>query len=191
MRKTTYAVAALSAAALTLSVAGPGIPHGVRYDAITTVDLTSTVLDLAGARPLPAMDGRSLAAEMTGPDQDWTVPVVTEGLIKDVRRRKGTDLPPGLTTSGLRTPRYKLIRYANGDAELYDLLLDPNELTSVWNDPAYASIRQQLTDLWERYKECGGAACRVPLPPSLWGHAADMAAQDANAHREQRDYYDR
>jgi arylsulfatase A-like enzyme len=174
-----------------LSVAGPGIPHGVRYDAITTVDLTSTVLDLAGARPLPGMDGRSLAAEMTGPDQDWTVPVVTEGLIKDVRRRKGSDLPPGLTTSGLRTPRYKLIRYANGDAELYDLLLDPNELTSVWNDPAYASIRQQLTDLWERYKECGGPACRVPLPPSLWGHAADMAAQDANAHRERRDYYDR
>ena len=174
-----------------LSVAGPGIPHGVRYDAITTVDLTSTVLDLAGARPLPAMDGRSLAAEMTGPDQDWTVPVVTEGLIKDVRRRKGTDLPPGLTTSGLRTPRYKLIRYANGDAELYDLLLDPNELTSVWNDPAYASIRQQLTDLWEQYKQCRGAGCRVPLPPSLWGHAADMAAQDANAHREERDYYDR
>ncbi len=137
------------------------------------------------------MDGRSLAPEMTGPDQDWTVPVVTEGLIKDVRRRKGSDLPPGLTTSGLRTPRYKLIRYANGDAELYDLLQDPNELTSVWADPAYAGIRRQLTDLWEQYKQCRGAACRVPLPPSLWENATEMAAQDHNAHHEQRAYYDK
>ncbi len=172
-----------------LVVAGPGIPHGVRYDSITTLDLTATVLDLAGARRLPAMDGRSLAPEMTGPDQPWTVPVVTEGLILDVRRRPGNGLPPGLTTSGIRTPRYKLIRYANGDAELYDLLRDPNELTSVWTDPAYAGIRHQLVALWEQYKECRAAACRVPLPDSLQEDPDALAAQDRHARRERKEYY--
>ena len=42
-----------------LVVAGPGIPHGVRYAPITTIDLTATIIDLAGASPLPAQDGRS------------------------------------------------------------------------------------------------------------------------------------
>jgi arylsulfatase A-like enzyme len=172
-----------------LVVAGPGVPHGVRYDSITTIDLTATILDLAGARRLPAMDGRSLAAEMTGPDRPWTVPVVTEGLILDVHRRRGNDFPPGLTTSGIRTPRYKLIRYANGDDELYDLLRDPNELSSVWSDPAYAAIRRQLVALWEQYKECRGAACRVPLPASLQEGPQALATEDHHARREQRAYY--
>ena len=172
-----------------LVVAGPGIGHGVRYDPITTVDLAATVLDLAGARRLPAMDGRSLAPVLTGPDRPWTVPVVTEGLVLDVRRRPGNDLPPGLTTSGLRTPRYKLIRYANGDAELYDLLRDPNELASVWSDPAYRAVRRQLVALWEQYKQCRGAGCRVALPASLQEGPESMAAQERNARRARAAYY--
>jgi N-acetylglucosamine-6-sulfatase len=172
-----------------LDVAGPGIESGVRYHPITTMDLTATILELAGARPLPAMDGASLLGEMTGPDTSWTAPVVTEGLIKDVRRRSWTDLPKGLTTSGLRVGRWKLIRYANGDAELYDELADPNELASVWGDPAYAAVERELVRLWEQYKNCRGAACRVPLPPSLRESPATLAKQDQHARAEQDAYY--
>ena len=173
-----------------LQVAGPGIAQGVRYHPITTMDLTATLLDLAGARRLPAMDGASEVAEMTGPDRPWTVPVVTEGLIKDVWRRRSSDLPKGLTTSGLRVGRWKLIRYANGESELYDLMRDPNELSSVYADPAHASIRREMVRLWEQYKSCAGAACRVPLPADLQASPAWLALQDRNAVHARNAYYD-
>jgi arylsulfatase A-like enzyme len=172
-----------------LQVAGPGIEQGVRYHPITTMDLTATVLDLAGARPLPAMDGASDLPEMTGPDQPWTVPVVTEGLIKDVHRKAWSDLPNGLTTSGLRVGGWKLIRYANGDNELYDLMNDPNELDSVYADPRHAAIRDELLGLWERYKNCRGPACRAPLPADLQKSPDWLAKQDDNATLQKDAYY--
>ncbi len=174
-----------------LVVAGPGIGRGDRFTPITTVDLTATVLDIAGARPLPAMDGASKYAAMTGPDQPWSTPVVTEGLLKDVVRRKGMAFPHGLTTSGIRTGRYKLIRYSSGEAELYDLMSDPNELRSVWKDPAYAGVRRELRRLWTRYRSCATDACRAALPPALVTSPAWLAWQDANAARAKRAYYGR
>ena len=39
----------------------------------------------------------------------------------------------------MRTSRYLYNEYVNGDRELYDLQLDPFELTNVVNDPAYAA----------------------------------------------------
>lgn len=174
-----------------LSVAGPGIQRGVRYHPITTMDLTATILDLAGAQPLPAMDGQSVLSEWTGPDQPWTVPVVTEGLIKDVARRRWSDLPRGLTTSGLRVGRWKLINYANGDAELYDLARDPNELRSVYGDPRYAAIQDEMLGLWEQYKDCKGSACRAPMPANLQQDTATLAREDRHATAARRAYYDR
>ena len=172
-----------------LAVAGPGIEQGVRYHPITTLDLTATILDLAGARRLPAMDGASQLPVMTGPDRPWTVPVVTEGLITDVHRRPGSGVPKGLTTSGIRVGGYKLIRYANGDAELYDLMRDPNELTSVWSDPDYATVRRQLVDLWHQYRTCRTSSCRVVLPESLQQSPDWLARQDHRARAQQKAYY--
>jgi N-acetylglucosamine-6-sulfatase len=174
-----------------LAVAGPGIERGLRFHPITTMDLTATILDLADAQPLPGMDGASELAEMTGPDQPWTVPVVTEGLIKDVKRRPWSDLPRGLTTSGLRVGGWKLIRYANGESELYDLMKDPNELTSVYDDPRHAAVRRELVDLWEQYKDCKGPSCRKPMPSNLQKSPDALARQDQHATREKSAYYDR
>ena len=41
-------------------VAGPGIPHGPRFDPVTTEDVTATILDLAGARAAAPADGVSV-----------------------------------------------------------------------------------------------------------------------------------
>ena len=35
------------------------------------------------------------------------------------------------------------------------------------DDPEYREIRNELTRLWRKYKDCAGAECSVPLPPSL------------------------
>ena len=66
-----------------LLVAGPGVPHGVRYAPITTFDLTATILDIAGGT-LRGMDGESKAGLLYGADRGWTYPMLTEGLLLDV-----------------------------------------------------------------------------------------------------------
>ena len=45
----------------------------------------------------------------------------------------------------MRTDRYKLIHFYRIDEwELYDLQNDPDEMTSVYGDPAYAAITDEL-----------------------------------------------
>lgn len=154
-----------------LVMAGPGIPRGVRDDPTRTTDLTATILDLAGAQaPRPA-DGRSLVPSFAA-DRGWTAPVVTEGSIDGPAylhhtRKRQSEFMDARTTIGIRTARYKLIHDASGTVELYDLDVDPNELDSVVDDPAYREIRNELTRLWLKYKDCAGAECNAPLPPSL------------------------
>ena len=47
---------------------------------------------------------------------------------------------------GVRTERYKLIRFYEDDAwELYDLQKDPEEMRSVYDDPSYARVKAELT----------------------------------------------
>lgn len=161
-----------------LVVAGPGIPHGVRYTPASTADLTATVLELAQARALPAMDGHSVLGAVTGPDRPWTVPVLTEGLLRNIPRTT-TDFPRILTTSGLRTARWKYTRYADGFGELYDLREDPNELTNLYADPAHRAVRDELTQVWLRLRGCRAAQCQVPLPPSLRTPVDRLARLDA------------
>ena len=154
-------------------MAGRGIPHGERFDPVTTPGVTATIADLAGATsrmPYPE-DGLSVVPSIQQ-DRGWSVPVVTEGM------ESGRVFPtqpvlkaPGFhdarNTIGVRTPRYKYIRYSDGDAELYDLDRDPNELRSVLNEPAYADVRDELHQVWLDYKDCLGATCRAPIPKDL------------------------
>jgi arylsulfatase A-like enzyme len=152
-------------------IAGPGIPHGQRFDPITTPGLTATIVQLAHATmPHPA-DGLSVVPSFAR-DRGWTVPVVTEGLepskvFRVASRHPAAGFHDPRTTIGIRTPRWKYVRYNDGDGELYDLDKDPNELQSHFGDPRYASIQHELARLWRQYKDCRGASCRVPMPANL------------------------
>ncbi len=150
-------------------LAGKGIPHGIRYDPVTTLDLTATVLDLAGARPPRVPDGRS-ALPSVRRDRGWTVPVVTEGL-EAARVFRGPPRAPGFrdarTTIGVRTARWKYVRYSDGHGELYDLDTDPNELVSRFGNPRYAGVQARLHRVWLTFKDCRGRACRAELPAEL------------------------
>jgi len=154
-------------------IAGRGVPHGERFDPVTTPGVTATIAQLAGATPrMPyAEDGISVVPSFKV-DRGWSVPVVTEGMESGrmfpvLPAAKAAGFHDARNTIGVRTPRYKYVRYSDGDAEMYDLDRDPNELSSVIDDPAYADVRDRLFELWQDYKDCLGQSCRAPMPESL------------------------
>ena len=51
------------------------------------------------------------------------------------------------TFEAVRTHQYVYAEYVNGDRELYDLVLDPDQLDNKINDPSYASVITTLQGL--------------------------------------------
>lgn len=150
-----------------LLIAGPGIPHGRRYDPVSTVDLAPTFASLAG-RTMRGADGRDLTRLVVRGDAGWRTAVVTETRMEQpayVAAALHGHSP--LTTRGVRLGRWKYTAYSTGEEELYDLRRDPLELSNLAAVPAYAGRLRQLRRILARYQDCAGAACRAPIPRSL------------------------
>jgi N-acetylglucosamine-6-sulfatase len=161
-------------------VSGPGVPHGVRYDPVTSADVAATVLDLARARAPRPVDGASLVPSFAA-DRGWRRPVVLESLVSGPELNAAEDHRPpsfstALTGTGVRTARWAYVRYVDGDAELYDLARDPNELDNVYGRARYAVVQRRLARVWKDYRDCAGASCRAPLPTALQTGPARLAA---------------
>ena len=106
-----------------------------------TTDVAPTILELAGAPPLPGIDGRSLVPLFTTVPEDWRRSFLIEyntDIVFPRTLRMGYD--------AVRTARHKLIRYREleGMNELYDLQQDPFELTNLIARPAAAEVRREL-----------------------------------------------
>ncbi|HEC38859.1 MAG TPA: DUF4976 domain-containing protein [bacterium] len=101
------------------------------------IDVATTLIDIANAKPLEECYGRTL------------VPQILAGS-DDQNAQKGRDVvfSQVLRYTMIRDERYKLIvRSHNLDPlELYDLEKDPNELENRVNDRSIISIRQNLID---------------------------------------------
>ena len=109
---------------------------------MTHLDLVPTVIDLAGAPPLPGMEGRTFAPLLQGETDVHRDAVIVERI--GIERHTSE---PIVRQKILVTPRYKLAHYGSGwPGELYDLETDPEEFTNLWDDPAHAHIRAQLTE---------------------------------------------
>ena len=98
------------------------------------MDLTATLVDIAGVEPLNQLDGDSLLPLIQDTASDWKDFAFSEYLAHGVER-------PMVM---LRKGRYKL-NYSLGDAsELYDIAEDPNEFRNLANDEAYQAICREL-----------------------------------------------
>ncbi len=142
-----------------LIVRGPGLPAGkVRRQTVANVDLAATILDYAGvSSPVPP-DGRSLRRLAA----DGRLEPGRAILIENWCGQNEACFDPTIPRyQGVRTARYAYFEYPNGEAELYDLPLDPYELESRHADPGYAAIRGALSRLLGRLRACAGVECRV------------------------------
>ncbi len=107
---------------------GPGyIPAGAsRSEMILNIDLCPTCCELAGANPPPGAQGRSFAPILRGE----TVPWRDAWLYAYFWERSFPQTP---TVLGIRTDRYKFMRYHGvwDRYELYDLAADPEERNNL------------------------------------------------------------
>lgn len=144
---------------------GPGIKAGkTKTGAAMDVDITATVLDMAGVRSGRTPDGISLLPAAKGkrklPKRNQPLEAMRP-LFLFTTPLTAFDVP----YYGVRTNRYKYIHWsfndANGNAEteLYDLKKDPDELNNVASDPAMAAIKAELEAEANRLRTCRGTAC--------------------------------
>jgi arylsulfatase A-like enzyme len=104
---------------------------------VQLVDLGATLAELAGAsfdgQVIPAA-GRSLRPLLADPGRVWDAQTVYAERRPADEQRLAEGWPPGDVVA-LRTARYKLIVYSEGDDEIYDLEGDPFELRNLIDDP--------------------------------------------------------
>jgi arylsulfatase A-like enzyme len=110
-----------------LIISAPGA-RSTRTNALaSSLDLSSTFLDLAGVAPFADMQGHSLAAVLKDPT---TCVRETAFVEEDMPlARLGGPLP--LRTRTVIDERHRYTRYSTGEVELYDLIDDPGEMVNL------------------------------------------------------------
>ena len=128
-----------------LLVRWPGVtkPGSLNTDLVQNLDFAETFLDIAGLAAPSDMQGRSIVPLLKGQTpSDWRKSIYyhyyeffsDRTASHEVRRHYG-----------VRTDRYKLIHFYNEDEwELFDLQNDPDEMKSIYADPANADLVKQL-----------------------------------------------
>lgn len=130
----------------------------------SNVDFARTILEAAGVPAHEDMQGVSFFPQLCGSSEPTQDAVYYRYYENDDRESHV------LAHYGIRTDRFKLIYFYNDglghpgssdrrfvpEWELYDLRVDPGEVTNVAHDPAYAEIRRTLARrLWELQAELG------------------------------------
>lgn len=142
---------------------------------VTNVDFASLFLDYGGLESTDRMQGRSFRGIVAGepePD-DWPQAMYYRyWMHREIHHNT-------VAHYGIRTRRYKLIYYygdpldtsgsfgppTEPEWELFDLEEDPQEMRSVYDDPAYADIVRKLTDDMHRLQAMVGDEPFVPTTP--------------------------
>ena len=136
------------------------------------VDYAPTILDFAGVSIPADIQGKSLRTILEGgTPSEWRTSLYNQYF-------EYPEGPGVVRHYGLRTERYKLIHFyphtENPDMdqwELFDLSVDPDEMNSVYDNPAYATVLKDLKDELEalrRQYECTEPELKDPTRARYW-----------------------
>ena len=124
---------------------------------IQNIDIAPTVLDVAGLRAPPHMQGMSIVPLLERTRADWRDRVFYEYYWE-------MDFPQTPTMFGVRTERYKYIRYHGiwDTNEFYDLSEDPNEMQNLIDAPEHQErIQNFANDIYKWLEDTDGL--QIPL----------------------------
>jgi len=124
---------------------------------IQNIDIAPTVLDVAGLRAPPHMQGMSIVPLLERTRADWRDRVFYEYYWE-------MDFPQTPTMFGVRTERYKYIRYHGiwDTNEFYDLSEDPNEMQNLIDAPEHQErIQNFANDIYKWLDDTDGL--QIPL----------------------------
>jgi len=113
-----------------LIFAGPGIGRGARcQQPVELLDLYPTLSELCGLPERPGLEGHSLLPQLQQPDTPRPWPAITTH---------------NHDNHSIRSQHWRLIQYADGSRELYQLKTDPHEWNNLAEKPAYQQVMEEL-----------------------------------------------
>jgi choline-sulfatase len=109
---------------------GPGVKAGQRCgQPAELLDIYPTLIELTGVTKREDLEGISLVPQLRDAVTKRDRPAITS-------HNQGNH--------GIRTERWRYIRYADGSQELYDMVADPNEWTNLAAKPEHATTIAEL-----------------------------------------------
>jgi N-acetylglucosamine-6-sulfatase len=135
---------------------------------VLTVDVAPSLLELCGQSPLRESHGRSWVRIASGGDD----PGWRKSFLYHYNYEKQFPYTPNVR--GVRTERWKYVRYPHGDggpdrhpAELFDLS-DPDEAKNVASDPKHEGLIRELRAEVDRLlRETGASPDPMPLDEGI------------------------
>jgi arylsulfatase A-like enzyme len=121
----------------------PAAPRGIRSAALASaIDFAPTILARAGVTPFNGIQGSDMSRLIAGIDAAHHA----ELLIEEEGQRPFAAIEGRVRMRSLVTPRHRLSLYDGVPwGELYDYDNDPDEMSNLWDDPASAPLRAELT----------------------------------------------
>ncbi len=141
-----------------LIISGPGVPKNESTDAMTYIhDLNRTLFQLCEVPAPDGIDGADLTPLFENPSASV---------------RDSIFLPFQDIMRAVRNDQYKLHIYPKiNHTLLFDLHADPDEMNNLAENPAYAGLRVELTDLMKQWQSRVGDASPLsvdnPVPKEV------------------------
>ena len=133
---------------------------------IQNIDIGPTVMELMGLKTPDNMHGQSFVPVLEGTATEWRDKIFYEYYWE-------YDFPHTPTMHGVRTDRYKYIRYHGiwDTNEFYDLQEDPNEMNNLIASPEHQELIKSLAgEIYDWLEESDGM--QIPLKRTIkhrWG----------------------
>jgi N-acetylglucosamine-6-sulfatase len=135
---------------------------------VLTVDFAPSIIDICQAKPLEKTHGMSWKNLLAGNHKQWR-----QSWYYEYNYEKQFPYTPNVR--GIRTERYKYIRYPHGDgstdkhmAELYDLEVDPEETRNLINDPDHQTkIKRLQAELTRLMKAADVTEDKMPVDEGI------------------------